>query len=146
MKFWSHIMTKISWMRFEVGTLHRTTFAVKILTVPPARMTRAVLFRAKQRTVCTAAPPPVVDQNGSEGKEEKGPVGPKDANQTDSNSTVNDSLELDLLAGLEKDLNQSVVPEVTFEQVREQVRQSIIEGDRLDAERYAETAARDAAL
>ena len=126
------------------------TFASKdYLQVPPAPDEARMLsyFERNKGQFVPPAPPPVVDQNGSEGKKgEKGPVGPKDANQSDSNSTASDSLELDLLAGLEKDLNQSAVPEVTFEQVREQVRQSIIEGDRLDAERYAETAARDAAL
>ena len=38
------------------------------------------------------------------------------------------------------------MPEVTFDQVKDEVRQRIIDGDRIDAERYAETAARDAAF
>ena len=119
------------------------------LQLPPAPDEARMLayFERNKEQFAPPAPPPVVDLNTSEDKKgEKGPVGPKDANQSDSNTTASDSLELDLLAGLEKDLNQTIAPEVTFDQVKEQVRQRIIEGDRIDAERYAETAARDAAL
>ena len=55
-------------------------------------------------------------------------------------------MELDLLSALEDDLNKTEAIEVNFEQVKDEVRQKIIDGDRIDAERYAETAARDAAL
>ena len=87
-------------------------------------------------------PSPTLDlnQSGKDNKGAEGPVGEKDANSS------NDQLELDLLSDLEKDANQSDLVEVSFDQVRDQVRQRIIEGDRIDAERYAETAARDAAL
>lgn len=44
------------------------------------------------------------------------------------------------------DDNGSLVPEVTFDQVKDQVRERIMEGDRIDAERYAEDEAREQAM
>ncbi len=44
------------------------------------------------------------------------------------------------------DRNQSAAPEVTFEEVRDEVRRRIVEGDKMDAEREAEELAKEAAL
>ncbi len=125
------------------------TFASKdYLQIPPAPDEARMLSYFERNKEEFAPPkPPVIDVNSSDEKQgEQGPLGAKDANQSDSEPIISDSLELDLLAGLEKDLNQTIEPEVTFEQVKDQVRQRIIEGDQIDAQRYAETASRDAAL
>ena len=45
-----------------------------------------------------------------------------------------------------KDANDTELREVSFEEVKDQVRQRIIDGDRIDAERYAENAAKEAAF
>ena len=119
------------------------------LQIPPAPDEARMLSYFERNKDQFAPPaPPVLDDNKTEPSNQgaKGPVGPEDANSSDSNLSVNDSLELDLLSALEGDANKSEVPEVTFDQVKDEVRQRIIDGDRIDAERYAETAARDAAL
>ena len=119
------------------------------LQIPPAPDEARMLSYFERNKDQFAPPaPPVLDDNKTEPSNQgaKGPVGPKDTNSSDSNLSVNDSLELDLLSALEGDANKSEVPEVTFDQVKDEVRQRIIDGDRIDAERYAETAARDAAL
>ena len=92
--------------------------------------------------------PPSSDSNETniDDKGAKGPTGPQEINSSVSNASASDSLELDLLSALEDDANKSNTPEITFEQVKDEVRQRIIDGDRIDAQRYAETAARDAAL
>ena len=79
--------------------------------------------------------PPSLDDQGA-----KGPVGPTDSNASEENATL---ALLDLNA---TDLNQSVEKEVTFEEVKEQVRQRILDGDRIDAEREAEDLAKERAL
>jgi hypothetical protein len=81
------------------------------------------------------------DLNGA-----KGPTGLEEVNSTEGNKSITDTLELDLLKDLGGDVNNSQSIAVTFEQVRDQVRQRIIDGDRIDAERYALSDARDAAL
>jgi hypothetical protein len=81
------------------------------------------------------------DLNGA-----KGPTGLEEVNSTEGNKSITDSLELDLLKDLGGDVNNSQSIAVTFEQVRDQVRQRIIDGERIDAERYALSDARDAAL
>ena len=94
--------------------------------------------------------PPVIEQNDSntsiDPKGEKGPVGPAEVNSTDANGSSAETLELNLLSDLGNDLNNSSQPNVTFDQVREEVKSRIIEGDRIDAERYAASDAREAAL
>ena len=88
-----------------------------------------------------------IDNNSSQdGKGAKGPVGPSDLNASEVNSSTSADLELDLLAELGKDANNSGLREVSFEEVKDQVRQRIIDGDRIDAERYAENAAKEAAI
>jgi hypothetical protein len=80
---------------------------------------------------------PVLEGNASEG--EQGPVGEGDPN---ASSVQN----IDLLAALNPESNASEkIAEVTFEDVREEVRQRIIEGDRIDAERDANDFAKEAA-
>ena len=64
-------------------------------------------------------------------------MGPTDSNASEENATL---ALLDLNA---TDLNQSVEKEVTFEEVKEQVRQRILDGDRIDAEREAEDLAKE---
>ena len=81
------------------------------------------------------------DLNGA-----KGPTGLEEVNSTEGNKSITDTLELDLLKDLGGDVNNSQSIAVTFEQVRDQVRQRIIDGDRIDAERYALSDSRDAAL
>ena len=90
------------------------TFASKdYLQVPPAPDEARMLsyFERNKGQFVPPAPPPVVDQNTSEGKEgEKGLSGQKmRINLIRIRRSVS-LLSSDLLAGLEKDLNQSVVP------------------------------------
>lgn len=80
-------------------------------------------------------PPPGVDANSSAG--EKGPVGKSEDN-------ASPLLDLNLLS-LSEETNASVAPkELAFEDVREEVRQRILEGYRIDAERRAEEKTRKA--
>lgn len=117
------------------------------LQLPPAPDEARMLsyFERNKDQFARPVPSPsdinITRENGAEG-----PTGPQEANSTDLNATTNDFLQKDLLSALEKDANQTVTPEITFEQVKDEVRQKIIDGDRIDAERYAETDARDAAL
>ena len=69
----------------------------------------------------------------------QGPVGPPEANASDPAGIT--PLSIPSL-----DLNGSVAEEVRFEDVREEVRQRIIEGRRIDAERLANDLARDSAF
>ena len=85
----------------------------------------------------TALPPPASDSEDLEGA--KGPVGPSDSNNSDS-------LELDLLSDLDEELNKSATMKISFDDVREEVKQRIIDGDRIDAERDAEEMAQEQAL
>ena len=120
------------------------------LQIPPAPdEARMLAYFERNKDQFVPPVPPLVDENGTKGDDSgaEGPVGPQEANSSDSNaSPIGDALELDLLSALEDDLNKTEAIEVTFEQVKDEVRQKIIDGDRIDAERYAETAARDAAL
>ena len=119
------------------------------LQIPPAPDEARMLsyFERNKDEFAPPTPPTLdVNQTEGEGRGAKGPVGQQEANTSESNASASDSLELDLLSALENDANKSKTPEVTFEQVKDEVRQRIIDGDRIDAERYAETAARDAAL
>jgi hypothetical protein len=112
------------------------------MQVPPAPDNARMIsyFERNKDQFVPPVPLPDLNQTEEENKGAKGPVGEKDANSS------SDLMDLDLLSDLLKDANDSTVEEVTFDQVRDQVRQRIIDGDRIDAERYAETAARDAAL
>ena len=120
------------------------------LQIPPAPDEARMLSYFERNKEQFAPPAPSLsDTNNSkaDSQGEKGPVGPEEANSSDSNkSLVGEPVELELLSSLGDDLNNSATKEVTFEQVKDEVRQRIIDGDRIDAERYAETAARDAAL
>ena len=81
-------------------------------------------------------PPPPSSPEGNVSSGEQGPVGetepPKDQ-------------IIDSLALLAEANESAEVAELTFEDVREEVRQRIIEGDRIDAERDAEDLAKEAA-
>jgi hypothetical protein len=86
------------------------------------------------------APPLAPEANGTvPPKGEQGPVGQGEAN-------ASEVVELALPPVPITDLNFSKTKQVTFDEVREEVRQRIIEGDRIDARRQAEDLAREAAL
>jgi hypothetical protein len=84
--------------------------------------------------------PPAFEANGTIPPEgEQGPVGKGEAN-------ASGVVKLALPPVLSPDSNVTKTKQVTFEDVKEEVRQRIIEGDRIDAEREAEDLAREAAL
>mgnify|MGYP001156972161 CR=1 FL=1 len=125
------------------------TFPTKnFLSVPPlpdeARMKS--YFERNKYQFDPPVPEPNEEADGNSSKGAKGPIGDEDNNSSDLNGSQTDGVTLDLLAELEEDANRSQAQEVTFEEVRDQVRQKIIDGDLINAERYAETASRDAAL
>ena len=75
------------------------------LQIPPAPDEARMLSYFERNKDQFAPPaPPVLDDNKTEPSIQgaKGPVGPKDANSSDSNLSVNDSLELNLLSALER--------------------------------------------
>ena len=80
-----------------------------------------------------SAPEPDLSVEG-----EKGPKGENDSN--------NSGEQLDFISSALNDSNQSKKKEVSFEDVREEIRLRIIEEDRLDAERDAKELAREASL
>jgi hypothetical protein len=85
------------------------------------------------------APPALPAIEGTTSGGEQGPVGEGDPNA----SSIQ---KIDFLADLKPESNASEkIAEVTFEDVREEVRQRIIEGDRIDAERDANDFAKEAA-
>ena len=88
-----------------------------------------------------APPPPSPEANGtiSTPQGEQGPVGAGEAN-------ASELLELALPSVSIPDLNVSKTKQVTFEEVREEVRQRIIEGDRNTAKEESEDLAKEAAL
>ena len=119
------------------------------LQIPPAPdEARMMAYFERNKEQFAPPAPPSLDSNETNGDDKgaKGPTGPQEINSSVSNASASDSLELDLLSALEDDANKSNTPEITFEEVKDEVRQRIIDGDRIDAQRYAETAARDAAL
>ncbi len=108
----------------------------KFLSLPPEPDdSRMRSYFERNRFEFEVPNPPSLDDQGA-----KGPVGPTDSNTSEENATL---ALLDLNA---TDLNQSVEKEVTFEEVKEQVRQRILDGDRIDAEREAEDLAKERAL
>lgn len=116
------------------------------MQLPPAPDEARMLSYFERNKDQFVPPVPLPDLNvSSELEGAEGPLGEQEVNSTASNQSVG-ALELDLLSELAEDANRSSIPAVTFEQVRDEVRKRIIEGDRIDAQRYAETAARDAAL
>jgi hypothetical protein len=135
----------------EPARTYATTMTFRsrdFLSVPPepdeARL-RAYFERNKESFDLPPPPPPppplpalpAIEGNTSGG--EQGPVGEGDPNA----SSVQ---KIDLLADLKSESNASEkIAEVTFEDVREEVRQRIIEGDRIDAERDANDFAKEAA-
>lgn len=113
------------------------------LSVPPepdeARL-RSYFDRNKESFDLPPPPPP--PPPASEGNASKGAQGPVGEGELNASLVQG----LDLLAGLPKESNASAdARAVTFEDVREEVRQRIIEGDRIDAERDANDLAKDAA-
>ena len=117
------------------------------LQLPPspdeARMTSYFERNKDQFSI----PPDEIENNSSQDVEgAKGPTGSSDTNVSEANDSISADLDLDLLAELGKDANNSEVRKVSFEEVKDQVRQRIIDGDRIDAERYAENAAKEAAF
>jgi hypothetical protein len=108
----------------------------KFLSLPPepdeARMRS---YFDRNRFEFESPLPPPLDADGA-----KGPVGP-----TDSNGSV-EAGTLALVDLNASDLNQTVAQEISFEDVKEQVRQRILDGDRIDAEREAEDLAKEKAL
>tara|TARA_B100001057_G_scaffold497761_1_gene602801 strand:- start:3251 stop:5788 length:2538 start_codon:yes stop_codon:yes gene_type:complete len=81
-------------------------------------------------------PPPAPDSNASAG--EQGPVG-----EGEPEAVADQKIES--LALLAESNASEEIAEVTFADVREEVRQRIIDGDRIDAERDAEDLAKEAA-
>ena len=118
------------------------------LRIPPEPdEARMLAYFERNKDQFSAPPTDLGDSNSSEDLNgAKGPTGLEEVNSTEENKSINGTLELDLLKDLGGDLNNSQSIAVTFEQVRDQVRQRIIDGDRIDAERYALSDARDAAL
>ena len=117
------------------------------LQLPPAPDEARMVAYFERNKDQFSIPVDEIDNNSSQdAKGAKGPVGPSDSNVSEANSSIPAELELDLLAELGKDENDSELREVSFEEVKDQVRQRIIDGDRIDAERYAENAAKEAAF
>ena len=108
----------------------------KFLSLPPepdeARMRS---YFERNRFEFESPLPPPLDADGA-----KGPVGTKDSNGSVEAGTL---ALVDLNAS---DLNQTVAQQISFEDVKEQVRQRILDGDRIDAEREAEDLAKEKAL
>jgi len=107
------------------------------------------------------SPPPLPAPEGNASKGAQGPVGEGEP-EADSDLKIDLALpeansaplilqeapetpDIDSLALLAESNASADVAEVTFEDVREEVRQEIIEGDRIDAERDAGDLAKDAA-
>lgn len=110
------------------------------LPEPDEERMRSYFQRNKDQFLIPSDPPsPKSEENYDQLKGAKGPLGEPDSNSSSS-------LELNLLSELQEDLNVSTKNEVTFEEVRVEVKQRIIDGDKIDAERDAEEMAQEAAL
>ena len=125
------------------------TFASEdyLVLPPPPDEARMLSYFERNRDLFVP-PVPVIPDNNETGSLEgaEGPEGPLESNSSDSNKSLPAATELSSVLSGSGDFNSSVVKELTFEDVRDEVRQRIIDGDRIDAERYAETGARDAAI
>ncbi|MDC0157358.1 hypothetical protein OAK38_06335 [Verrucomicrobia bacterium] len=112
-------------------------------TKPPDEARMRSYFERNKEFFDLPPPPPLLKPEANatsvppEG--EQGPVGQNETNATG---------EVDLLPALvpDADLNVTKTKELAFEDVREEVRQRIIEGDRINAERDAQGEARKRAL
>ena len=125
------------------------TFASEdyLLLPPPPDEARMLSYFERNRDLFVPPVPAFPDNNESGSTEgAEGPEGPLESNSSDSNNTLPASPKLPSVLTGAGDFNSSATKELTFEDVRDDVRQRIIDGDRIDAERYAETEARDAAL
>lgn len=119
------------------------TFSPKLFLTTPPQPDEARMRSYFERNRLSFDPPAPAPSDGNQSEAEKGargPVGAVDANE---------SLDLVSSSPLSVDSNESNESSeilVTFEQVKEQVRSRIIEGDRIDAERDAEDLAKEKAL